>query len=104
MSKNGKPSDLESASIRVFNDFEKHSSRPRVDTELAILSTLREQYPGYSVTLTPTETGIIYFARAGQAEAKLDTTNGVVLREHKPGKGRSAQDSGTLKDKVRFGK
>ena len=97
-------SEMEYASNRVFDDFRRHSSHPRVSTEHAIVSTLREHYPGYSVTVTPTWTGVVSFADAGQAEAKLDTTDGILWRTHKPAKGRSSEDTGRLKDKVHFGK
>ena len=104
MGEEGKPLDIEDTSIRVFNDFQKYSSYPRVSPEDAIVSMLREHYPGYSVIVTPKETGIISFANAGQAKAKLAKTNGVMFRTHKPAKGRSANDPGELKDKVLFGK
>ena len=104
MGDEGRSRDIEDASIKVYDDFQKYSSGPRVSPEDAIVSILRGHYPGYSVTVTPKETGIISFAQAGQAEAKLDTTNAVMFRKHKPAKGRSANDPGELKDKVLFGK
>lgn len=104
MGEEGRSSEIEYASNRVFDDFQRHSSHPRVSTEHSIVSTLREHYPGYSVTVTPKWTGIISFADAGQAEAKLDTTDGILWRTHEPAKGRSSKDMGRLKDIVHFGK
>ena len=104
MGEEGRTRDIEDTSIRVFDDFQKYSTYPRVSPEDAIVAILREHYTGYSLTITPKETGIISFAHAGQAEANLDKTSGVMLRTHKPAKGRSAKDPGELKDKVLFGK
>lgn len=104
MGQQGDSRSIETASTRVFDDFQKYSSHPRVSVQDAVVATLREHYPGYSVTVTPASTGIISFAQAGQAEAKLDTTNGIIMRSAQPAKGRAGNDTGKLLDRVFFGK
>ncbi len=96
--------NIDYASTRVFDDFQRHSSHPRVSVHDTIVATLREHYPGYSLTVTSRTTGIVSFAHAGQAEAKLDTNNGILVRALQPAKGRSGDDTGKLLDKVLFGK
>ena len=88
----------------VFHDMEEHSTHTRVSTPDAISKSLRRHYPYHTVTLTPGVTEIIQFALAGQADAKLETTKGTILRTHKPAKGRSTEDSGMLTDKVKMGR
>ncbi len=104
MGQQGESNDVGLANAGVFHDFQTHTSHDRVSTTDAIVRSLRERYPDYTITLTPDDTGIISYANAGQAEAKLDTTEGTFLRVHKVAKGRSTEEPGSTNDKVNFGR
>ncbi|KAI4263808.1 MAG: hypothetical protein L6R42_001059 [Xanthoria sp. 1 TBL-2021] len=94
-----------SAKTQVFDDLRTHYGATRHSTELAITTSLRSRYPDCSTTVTPAMTGILSFAKAGQAEAKLDTTMDEysALRVHFPVTDRSGRE-GTTADRVSFGK
>ena len=96
----------ESANENVFKDLEGHSSQPRTSTELAIVNSLRRQYPGWSVTVTPQSTGLLPFATAGQAQAKLDkeTEPPLSWRSFDSPSARAAAEPGQFRDTVIFGK
>ncbi|KAI4187585.1 MAG: hypothetical protein LQ346_005467 [Caloplaca aetnensis] len=97
--------DLESAKASSFADVKKHYGDSRYSTDLTITSTLRSRYPGYTTTVTPDSTGVLNFATAGQAEAKLDTTADAyaLWRTHQPVTDRSTKE-GTMQDSVSLGK
>ena len=94
-----------SPKVQVFQDLLKHYGATRHSTDLAITTSLRSNYPDCTVTVTPETTGIFTFAKAGQAEAKLDTmTDGYAAwRTHRPVTNRS-ETRGVLKNNVSFGK
>ncbi|KAL8734358.1 MAG: hypothetical protein Q9166_001556 [cf. Caloplaca sp. 2 TL-2023] len=96
---------LECAKAQVFDDLRKHYGSTRYSTDLAITSSLRSHYKGYTVTVTPDSTGVLAFAIAGQAEAKLDMTNEEhsTWRLHIPVTDRSGREGQTV-DSVSFGK
>ncbi|KAL8804868.1 MAG: hypothetical protein Q9200_005644 [Gallowayella weberi] len=96
---------LESAKAQVFDDVRKHYGGTRYSTDLTITNSLRFRYPDYTTTVTPDRTGILAFAKAGQAEAKLDTTTGdfSAWRLHNPVTDRSGRE-GTMNYSVSFGK
>lgn len=96
---------LESAKAHVFSDLQKHYGDTRYSTDLTITLVLRSRYPDYTTTVTPDSTVILDFAKAGQAEAKLDITADAyaLWRIHKPVTDRSMKE-GTMHDSVSFGK
>ncbi|KAL8671697.1 MAG: hypothetical protein Q9168_003797 [Polycauliona sp. 1 TL-2023] len=98
-------STLEGAKTQVFDDLKKHYGAIRHSTDLAITTSLRSRYPNSSVVVTPSETGILDLAKAGQADAQLDTTTNdfLALRLHIPVTDRSERQ-GTMADNVSFGK
>ncbi|KAL9035316.1 MAG: hypothetical protein Q9180_004927 [Flavoplaca navasiana] len=98
-------SSTQSAESQVYEDFKRHYGATCPSTNLAIVTSLRSRYPDHSVTVTPSRTGIIDFATAGQAEAGLDTTmdDYSALRLHSPVTDRSERQ-GKMGDDVLFGK
>lgn len=95
----------DNAQAQVFDDLGKHYGASRYSTDLAITSSLRSCYPGHTTTVTPDSTGVLAFAKAGQAEAKLDTTTNRyhAWRIHRPVTDRSGEE-GVMQDTVAFGK
>ena len=98
------PKIIESANAGVFKDLEEHSTQPRTSTELVIVNSLRKQYPDWTVTVTPQSTGLLGFAAAGQAQAKLDreTETPLLWRFFIPATGRAASEAGKLQDRIIF--
>ena len=96
---------FQNAQSQVFDDFARHYSATKSSTDFAIVSSLRSRYPGWTVTDTPSMTGILEFAKAGQAEAKFDTTTDEysAWRVHLPVTDRSGREGKTA-DSVNFGK
>lgn len=94
------------AASNVFQDFQKHNTGLQVSSDLAIVSSLRGRYPHWTVTVTPSKTGILAFARAGQAKATLDTKGDAfsAWRLHHPNSDRTAEEPGTMADEVHFGR
>ncbi len=90
--------------LSVMRDLRSHSLKSRVMTNIGILDALRRRYPNHTVTQTPKSTGVLKFAKAGQAYAALDThAEFYASRTYKlatdNGKG-----AGRLKYKVEFGR
>lgn len=113
--KNGTTSQLEAigesfadnrAASHVFEDYQKHNSGPQISSELAIVSSLRGRYPDWTVTVTPSSTGLLAFAHAGQAAANLDikAESFSAWRLNHPNSDRTAKEPGAMADKVHFGK
>ena len=96
----------ESMNAGVFKDLEAHSSQPRTSTELAIVSSLRRRYPDWTVTVTPQATGLVPFAKAGRAQARLDkeTEMPLVWRSFEPASGNAAAEPGHFRDNIKFGR
>ena len=94
------------AAIKAFDDYTLHQFNHGFSTEAAILSALRGRYPDYEVTVTPDTTGIIAFAKGGQAHAELDTSTDSfsASRMHTPARDRTSKGPGVMHDKVHFGK
>lgn len=94
------------ASANVFDDYQKHNSGSQISSDMAILTSLRDRYPDWEVTVTPSHTGLLKFARAGLAETKLDTKaeDFFAWRMYSPASDRTSQQPGTMSDKVKFGK
>jgi len=94
------------AASNVFEDYQKHNSSPQISSELAIVSSLRGRYPDWTVTVTPSGTGLLAFAGAGHATANLDNKAEAfsAWRLHHPNSDRTAKEPGTMADKVHFGK
>lgn len=67
----------------MYTDFETMNSAPRIYTEVALASSLRNRHPDLSLTTVSTKTvDLLGFARAGNASAKLDT-NGTYNIRHR---------------------
>lgn len=94
------------AAINVFDDYKKHNAGLQVSDDTAIVSSLRGRYPDWTVTVTPGHTGLLAFARAGQAEADLDTKTESLSawRLHAPPSQRNFQEEGEMMDNVLFGR
>ena len=90
--------------LSVVKDLRVHFSKAGIMPSVGILDTLRSRYPNHTVTQTPKSTGLLKFAKAGQAYAKLDTnTDFYASRKYKIDD-ESANSNGRLKDKVQFGR
>ncbi|KAG8528125.1 uncharacterized protein KY384_007041 [Bacidia gigantensis] len=94
------------SSHRAWNDWQSHVVEPHKDTCFAILTSLRQSYPGHVVTVAPDKTGLTKFAEAGHAKAVLDEEDErfYFWRTYVPADRRSSVDSGKLSDEVKFGK
>ena len=94
------------AAINVFDDYQKHNAGLQISSETAIVSSLRGRYPDWTVTVTPHQTGLLAFARAGQAKAELDTKTESLSawRLHTPPSQRISQEEGKMTDQIHFGK
>ena len=72
-----------------------------------IYTSLQARYPDYTVTTTHSSVGLLDFAKAGQATAKLDTEGQKLLSwlKYEPPKSDSpAGEPGKFHDKVQFGR
>lgn len=88
----------------VMKDVRCQFTNYRAAPSVNIVDTLRTWYPNHTVTQTPKSTGILRFAKSGQAHAKLDTgTDFHASRTYKPAEDH-ANGPGRLKYKVEFGK
>ena len=94
------------AATNVFEDYQKHNAGLQISSETAIVSSLRGRYPDWTVTVTPGQTGLLAFARAGQAKADFDTKTESLSawRLHVAPSQRISQEEGKMTDKVLFGK
>ncbi|KAL9098970.1 MAG: hypothetical protein Q9163_005463 [Psora crenata] len=100
------PGTADDANGVVWEDWQKHCSVARTDTIMAICNSLRKAYPAYTVTITKSTAGLIPFAEAGKAHAKLvnEDEKHLILREYAPADHRSAVNAGKVEDKVMFGR
>ena len=91
------------AATNVFKDFEMHRA---ASTELAIVTSLRRHYSGWTLTVTPESTGLVAFADAGKAKLDLDREDGrsLLWRSYIPASGRAAGRPGKFEDKLFFAK
>ena len=71
---------------------------------VGILDALRRWYTDYTVTQTPKSTGILKFAKAGQAYAVLDTNADFYASRTYKLATDNAKGAGRLKYKVEFGR
>ena len=96
----------EEAAIKVFEDYQMHNAGLQVSSEIAIASFLRGRYSGWTVTSTPSSTGLVAFAQGGQAKAELDIKPDSIsaLRLHTSPSQRVSEEEGKMVDKVYFGK
>ena len=101
------PQEAPGTTLKVFEDWQKHFGAPAQSTSTALISSLRNRYLGWSLTVTTkAATGLLSYARAGHATAILDTKHETSLasRAHTLPKGRTATTPGKTKDRVTFGK
>ena len=92
------------AHVNAVNELRTHFSKSRGLTKLGILDALRRCFPDSTVTQTPKSTGILKFAKAGQAQATLDTdVDHYASRTYKLPTDH-AKGAGRLKYEVDFGR
>ena len=96
---------VETANAHVFEDLRKVYK----STELDILCSLQTRYPEWTVTMAPASTGLIEYAKAGEATATLDTEGQNLLSrlKYEPSeKVRSATEHqpGEYREQVEFGR
>lgn len=88
----------------VMEELRSHFSKSGILTNIGIVDVLRRWHPNHSVTQTPKSTGILKLAKAGYADATLDTGNDFYAsRIYKPATD-DQKGTGRLKDKVEFGR
>ena len=88
--------------LSVMKDLRSHISKSGVTTNIG--NALRRRYHDHTVTQTPKSTGILKLAKAGQADAALDTnTRFYASRNYKLATD-NAMGAGRLKYKVEFGR
>ena len=94
------------AATDVFKDFEAHRGQPTASTELAIVTSLRRHYSGWTLSVTPESTGLVAFADAGKAKVNIDREEGrsLLWRSYKPASGRAAGRPGKFEDQLFFAK
>ncbi|CAD6573434.1 MAG: hypothetical protein ASARMPREDX12_006022 [Alectoria sarmentosa] len=96
---------IEAANAHVFEDLRKVYK----STALDILCSLQTRYPEWTVTMAPASTGLIEYAKAGEATAVLDIESQNLLSRlsYEPAeKIRSApgRQSGKYREQVEFGR
>ncbi|KAM0799150.1 P-loop containing nucleoside triphosphate hydrolase protein [Usnea florida] len=97
---------VEAASANVFQDVRKAYDD---STELSILCSLQARYPEWTVTMAPASTGLIEYAKAGQAKAVLDTESQNLLSRLKfeaveGNRSHPGHQLGEFREQVEFGR
>lgn len=88
----------------VMKELRSHFSELGILTNIGIVDVLRRWHPNHTITQTPKSTGILKLAKAGYADATLDTEiDFYAARTYKPATF-GAKGTGRLKDKVEFGR
>lgn len=88
----------------VMKELRSHFSKSGILTNIGIIDVLRKWHPNHTITQTPKSTGILKLAKAGYADATLDTEiDFYAARTYKPAID-GAKGTGRLKDKVEFGR
>ena len=96
---------VETANAHVFEDLRRVYKSPELD----IVCSLQTRYPEWTVTMTPASTGLLEYAKAGEATAVLDTGGQNLLARLKydhSEKVRSLSESqpGGFREQVEFGR
>jgi len=90
--------------VNAMKDLRSHFSDSTILTTIGIVEILKRWHPNHTVTQTPKSTGVLKLAKAGQAQATLDTNvNFYASRIYKPDLSH-AKGMGRLKYRVEFGK
>ena len=91
---------------KVHEEWQQHFDAPCRATGSFLLSTLRRHYPDWTVTVTPTTTGLLPYAAAGHATANFDYSDDLhdSSRIYQPPTSRRTKDSGELKNNTNFGR
>lgn len=88
----------------MMEELRSHFSKSGILTTIGIVDVLRTWHPNHTITQTPKSTGILKLAKAGYADATLDTDiDFYASRTYKPATD-DANGTGRLKDKVEFGR
>ena len=101
---------VDTANARVFDDLRKvYQFTQDASPELHILSSLQARYPEWTVTMASASTGLLEYAKAGEAVAILDTQGPNLLSKlkYEPAEYvRSAQEhrTGEFREQVEFGR
>ena len=101
---------VDAANAHVFEDLRKiYEFTEDASPELHILCSLRARYPEWTVTMASASTGLLEYARAGEAIAILDTEGQNILsrlRYEPSEKTRSVQEHrlGEFREQVEFGR
>lgn len=90
--------------VNVMQHLRSHVSERQSLSNIAIVDALRRCYPGHTVTQTPKSTGILKFAKAGQAHAVLDTSVDFYASRYYKLATDDPRGPGRLKDEVEFGR
>ena len=96
---------VDSQQDSVYSVFEHHLSDKAVDHDTPLLSSIRGQNPGCTITTVPAQScDLIYYASLGHAHCELDTDDSLVnrWRLYRPPTRRSGR--GKLIEDVKFGK
>ena len=96
---------VETANAHVFEDLR----RVYKSTELDILCSLQTRYPEWTVTMTPASTGLLEYAKAGEATAILDIGGQNLLARLKYDRSENARSPseyqpGGYREQVEFGR
>ena len=101
---------VDAANAHVFEDLRKlYQFTEDASPELHILSSLRARYPEWTVTMASASTGLLEYAKAGEAIAILDTEGQKILsrlRYELVEKTCSVQEHrlGEFRERVEFGR
>lgn len=99
-------SDSNGAPAAVFHSYKQHSDAKRVNTDLAIKTTIRDCHPDCHITTVGArEVSLVQYAEAGHGTITLHTDgdNYLADRDYSPPPTRLAGGNGSLADKVNFG-
>lgn len=101
-----KATDLTQITEGLFRDWERRVIDQGISTANILLPSLRQHYPEWNVVLTPEKSSLVPYAKAGNAQAHLDTQHRFfhTSRSPKALKGRFSKDPLEIKEKVFFGK
>lgn len=98
--------DEDQAPQEVYNDFKKHCSADRINTDLAVTIAIRQRHADAHITsVSSYSCDLLGFAGAGHLEARLriEGDNFLATRTYSPPTTRLEDGQGSLGQKVGFG-
>ena len=90
------------AHLGLMTDLRYHFQKAGVATEIGILHALRQWYPDHFIVQTPKSTGLLKFAKVGQASARLDSSTEEYSSRYFKFSSDPAKAPGRLKDDVQL--